>query len=99
MPDWQLLGVLETLIQKLELYDDSDRLKELRIDGLNRDLLLKDRNLADRFGRGALHVQKLFIGNVRLTRRETRDALALMVMTILSGPNTPSSLGLFNLGF
>ena len=56
-------------------------------------------NLADRLGRGSLHLRKLFIGNVRETRQETREALALMVKTILSSENSPTQLGLFNLGF
>ena len=56
-------------------------------------------NLAERFSRGAIQLKKLFIGNVRETRQETRSVLAIMVQKMISGENTPSKLGLFNLGF
>ena len=58
------VGVIETLIQKMNL-STGGQLQELTIDGLNKDLLFRDSNLADRFGRGALQLRKLFIGNVR----------------------------------
>ena len=75
------------------------KLLELTIDGLNKDLEFRDSNLAERFGRSALELQKLYIGNVRQTKKETRELLAQMVQTMLSGDNTPPKLGLFNLGF
>ena len=69
------VGVIESLIQKLHL-STGERLQELTIDGLSKDLLFNDTNLADRFGRGALQLRKLFMGNLRQTRKETRQTLA-----------------------
>ena len=54
-------------------------------DGLDNKLLVNDQHLVERFARGSLSLRKLFICNIRKARRETRDALAHMVMVILSG--------------
>ena len=73
------VGVMEALIQKLDLHEGNMRLKILKLDGLNKDQLFNDQHLVERFARGSLSLRKLFIGNIRQTRRETRDALAHMV--------------------
>ena len=57
--------VMETLIQKLNLSEEGTRLQELTIDGLSKDLLFKDLNLAERFGRNALSLEKICIANIR----------------------------------
>ena len=79
--------------------DEGTKLQELTIDGLSKDLMFNDMNLADRFSRNALFLNKLCIGNIRQTRPETRQAFAAMVLTMLSGQTVPSKLCLYNLGF
>ena len=81
------------------LMPQGDSLIELTLDGLSSDLLIYDDNLIERFGRNAQTVSILTIGNMRLTRPETKQNLNLLIIYILSGESTPSKLRLFNLGF
>ena len=73
--------------QLLELFTHKIEIKapllELTVNGLSRDLMIVDENLIKRFGRAAQTVRKLSIGNIRQTRPETRQILALLILTIL----------------
>ena len=74
-------------------------MKELHLDSLPADLTITDLNLIERFGRSAQKVDSLSILNMRQTKADTRQAMALLVQTILHGPSSPDVLRLENLGF
>ena len=90
--------VFEFLFQKIIKVDPTRRLQELVFDSLPADLTILDLNLIERFGRSVQNVDSLSIKNMRDTKTETRQAMALLVLTILHGPSTPEILRLENLG-
>ena len=91
--------IMEMMYQQITRLGENT-LQELTLDGLPSDLIIRDCDLIERFGRSAQNVSSLSIGNARnIKTLETRKALANLALIILSGASTPSKLRLQNFGF